>query len=82
MEHFQEISYTALYADICNRKDCDNGPMSADGVSDALTEYYEKIGKMPIPRSFLGIDFVSLGGHCSIAVCCILILYTVNYLGL
>ena len=54
--------------------------MSADGISDALTEYYEKIGKMPIPGSFLGIDFVSLGGHCSIAVCCILILYTVNYL--
>ena len=80
MQHFQEISYTALYADICNKKECEDGPISADGISDALTEYYEKIRKMPIPGSFLGIDFVSLGGHCSIAVCCILILYTVNYL--
>ena len=80
MQHFQEISYTAIYNDICNRKECEDGPMSSDGISDALTEYYEKIGKIPIPGSFLGIDFVSLGGHCSIAVCFILILYIVNYL--
>ena len=40
IQNFQEISYTAPYADICNIKDCDTGPMSVDGVSDALTEYY------------------------------------------
>ena len=60
------MSYTALHANLCNGNYCKNGQISSDGISDALTEYYDKIGKMHIPGTFLGIYFVSLVGHCSI----------------
>jgi len=51
----------------------------SDGVSDALAEYYNKINKIPVPGNLFGIDFVSLGGNCSIVVCCAMTIYIVNY---
>ena len=79
MQDFQEISYTALHTDLCNKNYCENGVAPSDDVSNALAEYYNKINKIPVPGNLFGIDFVSLGGNCSIVVCCAMAIYIVNY---
>ena len=51
----------------------------SDGISDTLDEYYNKMNKIPVPGDLFGIDFVFLGGNCSIVVCCVMTIYIVNY---
>ena len=46
-----QTAYTAIYDDICNHKECEDGPMYSDGISDALTEYYNcLLYTSPSPR--------------------------------
>lgn len=77
LQHFSEVSYALLYENGCYRTTCGN--MANNDLTDFLGESYNKLASMEIPNLTLGLDLEKIGGRCSIAVCIMVLLFTIYY---